>query len=271
MAFRVDYFSGLFYSSSVECSCINALRNSIGYLASAFIALLLLSPPLYAQGWKWPEKPQNIQVLSEKFTGRRLGFIMTGFSQSLGVRCTHCHVGEEGKGFSTYDFPSDNNPNKNRAREMFRMLNDINKSLNKLEPSGDKRVDMSCDTCHRGLARPMTLSARLGETFRAEGLEATLSEYSEIKEKYYGTGAYQFKESVLNNLGYAALGNEDTKGAVKLFNLNSKEYPKSGNVWDSLAESYMKAGDNKKAKKYYRKSLKLNPDNQNAKDMLKKL
>ncbi|MCH8929168.1 MAG: tetratricopeptide repeat protein [Candidatus Marinimicrobia bacterium] len=59
--------------------------------------------------------------------------------------------------------------------------------------------------------------------------------------------------------------------AGKAFKLNSKEYPKSGNVWDSLAEGYMKTGDNKKAKKYYRKSLKLTPNNQNAKDMLKKL
>ena len=56
-----------------------------------------------------------------------------------------------------------------------------------------------------------------------------------------------------------------------MYQFNAKEYPKSGNVWDSLAESYMKAGDNKKAKKYYRKSLKLSPENQNAKDMLKKL
>ena len=33
----------------------------------------------------------------------------------------------------------------------------------------------------------------------------------------------------------------------------------------------MRAGKMKLAKKYYKKSLKLNPDNQNAKDMLKKL
>ena len=56
-----------------------------------------------------------------------------------------------------------------------------------------------------------------------------------------------------------------------MWELNSKEYPKSGNVWDSLAEGYMKTGNNKKAIKYYRKSLKITPNNQNAKDMLKKL
>ena len=54
-----------------------------------------------------------------------------------------CHKGEEGKPLSTYDFASDENPNKNRAREMLRMLNEIEVHLNKIEPSGDKRVNMS--------------------------------------------------------------------------------------------------------------------------------
>ena len=271
MAVKAIDFSDLIYSISVESSGINAVRKRIGYLASAFMALLLLNLPLYAQGWKWPEKPQNIQVLSKELTGARLGAPMRGFTRALGVRCTYCHVGEEGKGFSTYDFAADENPNKNRAREMLRMLGSINGHVKNIEPSGDKRVDMSCDTCHRGLARPISLGEQLGETYRTEGLEASLTEYSELKEKYYGKGAYQFGENVLNELGYEALKRENPEGALKAWKLNSKEYPESGNVWDSLAEGYMLNGDNKKAKKYYKKSLKLNPDNQNAKDMLKKL
>lgn len=117
----------------------------------------------------------------------------------------------------------------------------------------------------------MTLSEQLGETYRAKGIEASLTQYSELKEEYYGKGAYKFTESALNGLGYQLLGSKNLDGAVKAFELNSEEYPKSGNVWDSLAESYMVKGDMKKANKYYRKSLKLDPDNQNAKDMLKKL
>ena len=271
MAIKATDFSSLFYSSSAESSGINAVRKSIGYFAYAFMALLLLNLPLYAQDWKWPEKPQNIQVLSKDLTGARLGAPMRGFTRALGVRCTHCHVGEEGKGFSTYDFPSDENPNKERAREMLRMLGSINEHLKNIEPSGDKRVNMWCHTCHRGLARPITLSAQLGETYRAEGLEASHTQYSELKERYYGKGAYQFSESALNELGYEALKQKNPEGALKAWKLNSKEYPKSGNVWDSLAEGYMLTGDKKKAKKYYKKSLKLNPANQNAKDMLKKL
>jgi hypothetical protein len=57
----------------------------------------------------------------------------------------------------TYDFASDENPNKNRAREMMRMMGDINVHLKKIEPSGDQRVNIGCNTCHRGRPRPMTL------------------------------------------------------------------------------------------------------------------
>jgi Tfp pilus assembly protein PilF len=48
-------------------------------------------------------------------------------------------------------------------------------------------------------------------------------------------------------------------------------YPKSYNAYDSLAEAYMTAGNNKKAIANYRKSLKLNPKNTNATDMIKKM
>ena len=276
MAFRHKNVSGFTYSSCIEGLNINAVRKSIGYLVNAFMVLLILNLPLHAQtsaqgNWKWPEKPQNIQVLSKELTGRRLRAPMRGFASALGVTCTHCHVGEEGKPFSTYDFASDENPNKDRAREMLRMLGSINEHLSKIEPSGDERVNLWCHTCHRGLSRPMTLGAQLRETYRAKGIEASLTQYSELKEEHYGKGSYTFTESALNSLGYQLLSSKNFDGAVKAFELNTKEYPKSGNVWDSLAESYMVKGDMKKAKKYYSKSLKLDPDNQNAKDMLKKL
>ena len=60
MTIKVIDFNGLFCSSSVGGSGIKAVRKSIGYLASAFMALLLLNLPLHAQrgdlgGWTWPE------------------------------------------------------------------------------------------------------------------------------------------------------------------------------------------------------------------------
>jgi pentatricopeptide repeat protein len=53
--------------------------------------------------------------------------------------------------------------------------------------------------------------------------------------------------------------------------MNAAEFPQSGNVWDSLAEAYMKSGDLKKAEEYYQKALTRDSTDQNAKDILKKL
>lgn len=43
---------------------------------------------------------------------------MRNFSADLGVRCTHCHLGEEGKPLSTFDFASDEKRTKIVARDM---------------------------------------------------------------------------------------------------------------------------------------------------------
>jgi tetratricopeptide (TPR) repeat protein len=82
---------------------------------------------------------------------------------------------------------------------------------------------------------------------------------------------YNFKEGQLNTLGYRLLQTGHTKDAIEIFKLNVNQFPKSFNVYDSLGEGYMVDGNNKLAEKYYKKSLKLNPDNENAKQMLEKL
>ena len=48
-------------------------------------------------------------------------------------------------------------------------------------------------------------------------------------------------------------------------------FPDSSNVYDSLGEAYMKNGDKEPAIANYKKSLELNPKNENGAAMLKKL
>ena len=78
-------------------------------------------------------------------------------------------------------------------------------------------------------------------------------------------------ENALNGFGYTVLRNNDAAGAIRVFTLNAETFPTSANVWDSLAEAYMTAGDKGLAETYYQKSLELDPNNENAKAMLKKL
>lgn len=247
-------------------------RTLVVRLAGIVCCAALYSPSGLAQEvWTWPEKPKNLKVLPKDWSGSRLRPVMIGFTRALGVRCSYCHKGEEGKPLSTFDFVSDENPNKKRAREMYRMLGEIDEHLKKIEPSGDKRVNMWCHTCHHGRPRPMTLDEELGEQYQKKGLQAALDDYADLRKKYYGRAAFDFGEGSLNVFGYTLLESNDTSGAIQVFKLNAEVFPDSSNVWDSLAQGYLKAGDAKKAEENYEKALRLDPANQSAKDALKKI
>ena len=48
--------------------------------------------------------------------------------------------------------------------------------------------------------------------------------------------------------------------AIFVFQLNTKLYPKSANVWDSLGEAYWKSNNTDKAIEYYNKAIELDPN-----------
>jgi tetratricopeptide (TPR) repeat protein len=77
-------------------------------------------------------------------------------------------------------------------------------------------------------------------------------------------------ENGLNRLGYEFLEN-DPQAAIALFELNVETHPEAWNVYDSLGEAFMVAGDREAAIRNYRRSLELNPDNQNAVEKLSEL
>jgi len=241
------------------------------FLLPLCTGLLIVSVSSLSQDrWSWPEKPQNLKQLPKEFTGDNLRPVMTGFTRALGVRCSYCHVGEEGKPLSTYDFASDANPNKDRARVMLAMLGDINTRLKSMDKSGEP-INMWCHTCHHGRPKPATLEEELGAVYKKDGIEPAVAHYTDLKDKYYGRGVYDFSENGVNRFGYEVLRSGDVQGAIKVFTMMTQEHPESANAWDSLAEGYMKAGDMAKAKEYYEKSLSLNPSNRNAKQMLEKI
>jgi predicted alpha/beta superfamily hydrolase len=79
-------------------------------------------------------------------------------------------------------------------------------------------------------------------------------------------------EGFVNTLGYIALHDRKIPDvAVAIFEINTKNYPSSVNVWDSLADAYVVKGLKGKAKACYEKILSLQPDNIDAKRNLKKL
>lgn len=83
--------------------------------------------------------------------------------------------------------------------------------------------------------------------------------------------AYDFSENELVGLGYQLIRMKQYKDAIAIFKLSVEAYPKSYNTYDSLAEAYMDDGDKDLAIQNYRKSLEINPQNNNAVEKLKAL
>ncbi len=80
-----------------------------------------------------------------------------------------------------------------------------------------------------------------------------------------------YNETILNDIAYWLLKREHIDGAIRIFRLNVEAYPESWEVYDSLGEAYMKEGQNDQAIINYNKSLELNPNNENAKNMIKRI
>jgi len=112
----------------------------------------------------------------------------------------------------------------------------------------------------------------IGRTIRItveENADAGIGYYYQLKNDK--KDSYNFEnESELNKLGYRLLNSGKIIAAIKIFKLNATEFPNSANVYDSLGDAYYANKELKFAKENYKKSLKLNPANQHAKEMLKK-
>jgi CubicO group peptidase (beta-lactamase class C family) len=102
----------------------------------------------------------------------------------------------------------------------------------------------------------------------AEDALAALAGYLERRKQ---GSAYAVSEQQMNRLGYNLMFMQRLDDAIKVFEQNTKDFPASANVWDSLAEAWMKKGEKALAIKYYEKSLELDPANKNAEQMIREL
>ena len=114
-----------------------------------------------------------------------------------------------------------------------------------------------------------SIAETLSATIASSGLDAAVKQYHDLKAAAPGT--YNFDEGQLNGLGYRLIRANKFTEAIRILQLNVEAYPQSSNVYDSLGEAYMNAGDKPQAIANYQKSLQLNPKNGGAVTMLQKL
>ena len=109
------------------------------------------------------------------------------------------------------------------------------------------------------------LGRELMDVLRDQSLDAALARYESAKGDMT---AEAFVEESLNTLAYKLMRSGKVDEAVAFFALNAEEYPDSYNVYDSLGEAYFIQGNFDEALSQYRKSLLINPANENGKLMI---
>ncbi len=185
-------------------------------LGSRYFALLA-AIGLFAQ---IPDKFENLEIYPKDISRRQLVGAMRNIAGALGVGCKHCHVGESVMTLDNYDFASDEKETKKTAREMMRMVNELNDGFFK-----ERQSSISCDTCHHGVKQPRSLINVMMDTISDKGIEAGIAEYRDLHASLYGSDSYDFRAATLSNVARRLANQQKQEEAFQLHQLNLEMYP----------------------------------------------
>jgi len=115
----------------------------------------------------------------------------------------------------------------------------------------------------------LSIARKLLTVIDGQGIDAALALYKQQRDT---TGTrYDFSEPELNGLGYTLLDRGRHTDAIRVFDLNVRQFPTSSNALDSLGEAFFRSGRRVEAAQAYARALELDPSNMNARAMLLKL
>jgi hypothetical protein len=131
------------------------MKKALVFSFTIFIMSVIIFQT-FAQQSKPPqhdEKPTNLKVLPKDISEDSLHNLMKFYSKSLGVRCGYCHAQKKDDP-KHLDFASDEKQEKNTAREMMKMTEEINEKY--LHKIADGHLEsITCVTCHMGRTTPI--------------------------------------------------------------------------------------------------------------------
>jgi hypothetical protein len=223
------------------------------------------------RGAQAPPPPMtNLQIFAKDAPRQQVLTTMNAFTQSLGVQCNYCHV-QEGRG-GRNDFATDEKPTKKAAREMMRMVADLNpKVAAAVGKSADATTRVGCATCHRGVAIPKQITDIVTDAAANGGATAGLVKFKELRTKYFGGQSYDFSEGSLIAIAQRANQAQKADDALAYLQANLEFYPKSARTYQTMAQVKNAKGDKDGAIKDLEKAVELDPNNQQAKMQLQQL
>jgi hypothetical protein len=240
----------------------------------ALLSLTALAPALLAQAaGRWPpDSLINTRVIPRNTPVTQVIGTMRNFTFALGVRCQFCHVGDEGMPLDRFDFASDDKRTKLVARQMMRMVQEINRRIDTLPAHDGHRhavAQVTCTTCHRGVSRPVPLSEILVDAATAGGVDSALRAYQVLRDRHYGRDAYDFSESALNIAGFRLGRAAKFDEAFALLRRNEELFPGSSPMYVFRGNIALMRGDTAAAATAFRESVRRDSTNNEARGRLR--
>jgi hypothetical protein len=240
------------------------------------LAVLAIPAALSAQARRRfpPDSLTNVKVIPKNTPVIQVIGMMRNFAGALGVRCQFCHVGQEGMPLDQFDFAKDEKRTKLTARQMMRMVEDINRRLDTL-PEHEKmtsHIEVTCKTCHRGVNQPMPLEQLIQEAAQSSGgVDSAARAYRALRERYYGRAAYDFGEPTLDVAALRLAGAHKFEAAFAMLNLNESQFPGSSNAATYRGNINLVKGDTTAAIAAFREAVKRDSTNGEAQNRLRQL
>jgi len=238
-------------------------------------SLACVACPLNAQapGHFPPDSLINVKIIPKNTPVMQVVGIMRNFTGALGVRCPFCHVGQEGMPLGQFDFAKDEKRTKLTARQMMRMVEEINRRVDTLPEHAQmtSHVEVTCQTCHRGVSRPMPLEQLVQETAQTSGADSAVRAYRALRERYYGRASYDFGEPTLDVAAFrlARAGKYDE--AFAILRLNEEQFPASSNLATFRGNINLLKGDTAAAIAAFQEAVKRDSTNGEAAGRLRAL
>ena len=197
----------------------------IAVVVTLVVVALMQSPqddPIY----------DNLTVMPPETTPAELNAQMLANLRGLGLRrlggegCLYCHAGDMETPRSEWDWASDEKPMKDKARVMMEMVNTINEQhLGRLAGRIDPSFQVSCTTCHAGRTDPRPLPEVLFSAYQSGGIDAASAKYHQLRDRYLGSTAYDFRVHILPALAQHLAGLGKMDDGIALAALNVEVHP----------------------------------------------
>lgn len=200
----------------------------------------------------------NLHVLPAEMSREDVQKVIQGYTRGLGVQCSHCHAPHaEKEGW--LDYALDDLETKQVAREMIRMTDAINRTL---LPAIDRssRIEVRCETCHRGHARPETLVQFLTRRIEEAGLDSARVSYRALRDENFAKAGFDFSESGLMDVAQAfQAAGMPPETAASVLEANLEYYPESFMIYVMLGYALEVAGDKKGAIEKWERAHAIKP------------